>query len=112
MAVLKKVKSATLVEAIVATVLIVIVFVVASLVLNNLVFNTYSKNTHTVENRMNELEYEVQNNTIKLPYEEQYKNWQIEIISETIDSKKELLITATNEKNNKKIIRKHANYQN
>lgn len=112
MALLKRIKSATLVEAIVATVLIVIVFVVASLVLNNLVFNTYSKNTHTVENRMNELEYEVRNNTIKLPYEEQYKNWQIEISSETVDSKKELLIKATNEKNNKKITRKHANYQN
>ena len=34
MVVLKKIKSATLVEALVATILIVIIFVIASLVLN------------------------------------------------------------------------------
>lgn len=112
MVVLKKIKSATLVEAIVATVLIVIVFMVASLILNNLVLNTYSKNTHAVENRINELEYEIQNNTIALPYEEQYKDWQIEISTVRKESEKETVITATNGKDNKKITRHHGNGQN
>ncbi|WP_140487082.1 hypothetical protein [Flavobacterium sp. GSA192] len=112
MAVLKKIKSATLVEAIVATVLIVIVFIVASLILNNLVLNTYSKNTHAVENRLNELEYEIQNKIIELPYEESYKDWQIEISTVSEESEKEIVITATNQKGSKKITRHHGNLQN
>lgn len=115
MDVLKKVKSATLIEAVVATVLIVIVFIVASLVLNNLVLNTYSNNTHAIENRLNELEYDIQNNTVKLPYDEQYKEWQIEIKKEievkATESKVRLIIEAKNEKNNKSILRQHGNFQ-
>lgn len=105
MVVLKKIKSATLVEAIVATVLIVIVFVIASLVLNNLLLNTFSKNTHQVENKLNKLEYEIQNELIKFPYQENYKDWSIKIITQKIQTKEIILIIATNEKNQKKITR-------
>lgn len=112
MDVLKKLKSATLVEAIVATVLIVIVFVVASLILNNLVLNTYSKNTHAVEYRLNELEYEMQNNQIVFPYEEHFKDWEITISKETVDSKTTISIEAKNQNNNKSILRQHGSIQN
>ncbi|SHH87875.1 hypothetical protein [Flavobacterium defluvii] len=95
MVVLKKIKSATLVEAIVATVLVVIIFIVASLILNNLVFNTFSKNTHGIETRINELEYEVQNKVIKLPYQENYKDWNINIELEP-SSKRMFTISAVN----------------
>jgi hypothetical protein len=105
MVVLKKVKSETLVEVIVASILVVIIFMIASLVLNNLVLNTFSKNTHPVENRLNELEYELQNGLIELPYQENYKGWDIMITTEKMDSQKELLIVAINEKNNKKLSR-------
>nr|WP_315247357.1 hypothetical protein [uncultured Flavobacterium sp.] len=108
MAVLKKIKSATLIEALVATVLIVIIFVIASLVLNNLVLNTFSKNTHPVENRINELEYEIQNSLIKIPYQESYKGWEITIDSEnpaTISSKKIINISAVNSTSKKEIIK-------
>jgi hypothetical protein len=105
MVVLKKVKSATLVEVIVASVLIVIMFMIASLVLNNLVLNTFSKNSHPIENRLNELEYELENDLIKLPYNENYKGWDIAIRIEKKDSKMDLLILATNEKNTKEITR-------
>lgn len=103
MVVLKKVKSATLIEALVATVLIVIIFVIASLVLNNLVLNTFSKNTHAIENRMNELEYETQNNRLKLPYQENYKGWDITISLETVLNKKLISISATNGSSKKEI---------
>lgn len=103
MVILKKVKSATLVEAIVATVLVVIIFIIASLILNNLVFNTFSKNTHNVETRINELEYEIQNNTIKLPYQENFKNWDISIELETISTKKVISILAVNNISKKEI---------
>ena len=112
MDVLKKVKSATLVEAIVATVLIVIVFVVASLILNNLVQNTYSKNTHAVENRLNELEYEIENDQIVFPYEEQFKDWDILISKETVGSKTTISIEAKNQSNTKSILRQHESLQN
>lgn len=105
MVILTKVKSETLVEVIVASILVVIIFMIASLVLNNLLLNTFSKNTHPVENRLNELEYELQNGLIKLPYQENYKGWDIMITSEKRDSQKELLIVATNEKNNKELSR-------
>lgn len=103
MVILKKVKSATLVEAIVATILVVIIFIIASLILNNLVFNTFSKNTHNVETRINELEYEIQNNTIKLPYQENFKNWDISIELETISTKKVISISAVNNISKKEI---------
>lgn len=105
MVILKKVKSATLVEVIVASVLIVIIFMIASLILNNLVLNTFSKNMHPIENRLNELEYEIQNDLIKLPYQENFKGWDIAIKTEKTDSKVELIILASNEKNTKEIKR-------
>lgn len=105
MVVLRKIKSATLVEVIVASVLIVIIFMIASLILNNLVLNTFSKNMHPIENRLNQLEYEIQNDLIKLPYEENYKGWGIIITTDKTDSKADLIILAINEKNKKQISR-------
>lgn len=105
MVVLKKIKSATLIEALVATVLIVILFVIASLVLNNLVLNTFSKNTHAIENRINELEYEIQNKIIKLPYQENYKGWDINVALETISSKKTISVIAVNRASKKEILK-------
>lgn len=104
MVVLKKIKSATLVEALVATLLIVIIFVIASLVLNNLVLNTLSKHTHQIEYRLNELEYDLQNHVIKLPYEEEYEGWKISIQKENVQANERISIVASN--NNKEIIRK------
>lgn len=105
MVVLKKLKSATLVEVLVASVLIVIIFMIASLVLNNLVLNTFSQNTHPVEYRLNELEYEIQNGMLKLPYQENYKGWDIEIKLEKKSSKENIVIMATNENNTNEIKR-------
>ena len=106
MALLRKIKSATLIEALVATVLIVILFVIASLILNNLVLNTFSKNTHAIENRINELEYDIQNKIIKVPYTEIYKGWEINATPET-SSSKTINITATNSASKKEIFKQH-----
>lgn len=112
MALLKKIKSATLVEAIVATILVVIIFVIASLVLTNLVLNTFSKNTHPVETRLNELEYQIQNTAIHLPYHENYNGWEIEIKNENFKSQKGVFLSATNENGNKTIERKRIYTEN
>ena len=106
MALLKKIKSATLVEAIVATVLIVIIFSVASLVLNNLIINTFNKNTHQIENRLNELIYDIENNVVKLPYKETYEGWRISVEEDNVNLVRMLNISAASTNNNKEITRK------
>jgi hypothetical protein len=108
MAVLKKLRSATLVEVLVASVLIVIIFVIASLVLNNLVLNTFSQNTHPIEYRLNELEYEIGNGILKLPYQENYKGWNIDIKIEEDTSNDQLMILAAKENSTKEITRQRS----
>ncbi|RTY77499.1 hypothetical protein EKL97_15255 [Flavobacterium sp. LS1P28] len=105
MVVLKKIKSATLVEVIVASVLIIIIFMIASLVLNNLVLNIFSKNTHPIENRLNKLEYELQNGLVKLPYQEKCEDWDITITTNKVDANEELTILAIKENTKKQILR-------
>lgn len=105
MALLKKIRSATLIESLVATVLVVIVFIVASLVLNNLLLNSFSRNTHVVESRIFELEYGRQHNTIILPYNEEFGNWKIELKMEQTESKNILISRAVNKNNGKEIIK-------
>lgn len=79
MVVLKKIKSATLVETIIATVLIMVLFLMASMIINNLFFNTFHQKKELLLNRLDELEYNYINNSIKLPYKEEIDNWDIEI---------------------------------
>jgi Tfp pilus assembly protein PilV len=111
MAVLKKIKSATLIEVLVATVLIVVIFVVASLVLNNLLQNTFSKNTHDIENRLSILDYQIQNKLLNIPYQENYKGWTIEIKETTTnDTNLRLIMTATNKENGKFISKNSIKY--
>jgi len=105
MALLKKIRSATLIEALIATVLIVVVFIIASLVMNNLLLNSFSKNTHAVENRMFELQYRANQNTLLLPYHEEFDNWNIDIKKELVDGKTWQKITALNNQNKKEVIK-------
>jgi len=104
MALLKKVKSATLIETLIATVLIVVVFLIASLVINNLFFNTFHQRREIAETRLNELEYAYINNTIKVPYEEEIQNWNISIIEEK-EPKLHILLIARNKITQKEIRR-------
>lgn len=82
MVILRKIKSATLAEAIVATIIIVIVFAVASLVLNNLLVNSFSKKSYQIEPRMNELMYLASYEKLELPHTEQYGAWDVAVRAE------------------------------
>lgn len=106
MVILKKITSATLVEALVATVIVVIIFAIASLTLNNLVLNSFAKRDHTLEYRLNELEYAICNNKIILPYKEKYEDWNITITEKNDSQSNLVLYVALNEKTNKEIERK------
>lgn len=107
MAVLKKLKSATLIETLVATIIIIIVFMVASLILNNLLQNSFSKKTHTVEARMHEIEYLISHNTIKLPYAEEFGQWRIQAEIEEGVATLWLECTATHKITNKEVRSTH-----
>ncbi len=106
MVVLKKIKSATLIETLVATVLIVIIFMIASLSLNSVFANTVLNNTNTIENHLHQLEYQTDNQMIPVPYNDSMEDWNIEI--EKIEESKTdyLLFTAIHQKTKKTIIRK------
>lgn len=105
---LKRIKSATLLEALVATVLVVVIFVVSSLVINNLLLNSFNNNTTKIENRLYELEYAHQNKLIAIPYSERFENWDITInkIIEPIDDLTTLEIKAQKGQSIKTIIKK------
>lgn len=104
MALLKKVKSATLIETLIATVLIVVVFLIASMVINTLFFNTFHHRKEIAEARLNELEYSYLNKAIQMPYEEEIQNWDI-IITEEKEPKPYILLIATNKITKKELRR-------
>ncbi|HEX8269331.1 MAG TPA: hypothetical protein VF581_05525 [Flavobacterium sp.] len=105
MAKIKKISSATLVEAIVATVLILVIFVIASLVLNNILRNHFASNTHPAETRMNNLEYQIYNSKVAIPYTESAGDWEISIRESESAVGKILILTAVNSITNKEISR-------
>jgi hypothetical protein len=103
MVILRKVKSATLIETLIATVLIVIVFLLSAMIINSIFFNTFHQKKDVVVNRLDELEYNCINKSITLPYQEEYENWTIQIDKKK--NVKELKIIAINKTTGKEIER-------
>jgi predicted PurR-regulated permease PerM len=106
MDVLKKIRSSTLLESLIATVLIVVVFIVSSLTINNLLHNSFNNNTLRIENRLDELEYDLQNGKLNLPYTENFEDWTISITSKTEALNRGLEILANKNSGVKTITRK------
>ncbi|WP_179317225.1 hypothetical protein [Winogradskyella undariae] len=77
MVILKKIKGSTLMETLVATVLIVIIFMMSSMILNNLFSNSIKNNTRDIEAQLLELQYLYENDKLEIPYNEDFKDWQI-----------------------------------
>ncbi len=77
MVILKKIKGATLLEVLTASVLIIIVFMIASLSFNNVFNNQIQRDHSTIENRIKELAYLLEHEGIKLPYAEDFDGWEI-----------------------------------
>ncbi|WP_025741257.1 hypothetical protein [Aquimarina pacifica] len=77
MVVLKKIRGATLVEVLTASVLIIIVFMIASLSFNNVFGNQIQRGQSAIENRIKELQYLYRHEVLKLPYAEDFDGWEI-----------------------------------
>lgn len=91
MVVLKKIRAATLIETLTASVLIIIVFMIASLSFNNIFTNHMKRDQSAIENRVRELEYLYIHDQLKLPYAEDFGVWEIQVIS---DKKTTIIIYA------------------
>ncbi|MEM7087112.1 MAG: hypothetical protein AAF489_13075 [Bacteroidota bacterium] len=79
MALLKKIKGATLIETLIASALIVLVFLVASLSFNNIFGGVSKRNDHKYLNRVKELTYFANHKQLTLPFEEDTPQWTITI---------------------------------
>lgn len=80
MALLKRrLKAASLMESLTATVIIVVVFMIASLSLNNILRNEIRNNSQILRNRVAELMYFIEQNKIVCPFSDQGKYWVITI---------------------------------
>jgi Tfp pilus assembly protein PilV len=101
MAILKRLRGATLMETMVATVLLVVIFMVASLVMNSLVLAGAKANLEPINEKLNTLEYAYQNTNISVPYEEQWKDWLINMTKVNQNNSPIVRITAVHAKNDK-----------
>ncbi|GGG25152.1 hypothetical protein GCM10011344_27290 [Dokdonia pacifica] len=77
----KKIPASTLMETLVATSIILIVFVVASLVLMNTFKSVAERDTFSVQNRLEKLQYLIKHEKITLPYDETYDTYEISIVA-------------------------------
>lgn len=78
-----KLKSATLLETLVATALILVIFLVSGLIINNLAKNTIQNNHQSIENELKRLGYFSKHGKINLPYTSDYHNWNVEVRKNT-----------------------------
>lgn len=101
MALLGKIKASTLMETMVATVLIVIIFMVSSLILNNIFLVSAKGKTQALKNRIRMVEYQVLNEQRKLPYIEEFKHWEIDVIKK-FRGKDSILTTSVRDTNTDK----------
>ncbi len=85
MAILKKIKGATLIEVLTASVLIIIVFMIASFSFNTVLGNQVKRDKSAIENKIKELEYFSIHQKINFPYAEDFDGWEITIVK--IDEK-------------------------
>lgn len=79
MVILKKIKGATLMETMVATVLIVIIFMVASLIMNSLMVAQSKASVQQITDHIKSLEYKYVNGKLQIPNAETWENWEIEL---------------------------------
>jgi len=100
-----RVKASTLMETLVATVLIVVVFMIASMILNNLFSNTIKSNTRTIDAHISELQYLYKNEKLRLPYYDDYKQWEISITSDKSRNQNITVFEAKNPKANQTVLK-------
>lgn len=105
----KKVKSSTLMETLVATVLIVIVFMIASMVLNTLFASSINQNDNQVRQELLQLQYKYEHELLQLPYSDELNQWNITVTQQDFNNRSEVLFLATQMQTNKEVTYKISN---
>ena len=105
----KKVKSSTLMETLVATVLIVIVFMIASMVLNTLFASSINQNDNQVRQELLQLQYKYEHELLQLPYSDELNQWNITVTQQDFNNRLEVLFLATQMQTNKEVTYKILN---
>ena len=77
MVVLKKIRGASLVETLTASVIIVVVFMIASFSFNNVFLNSVKSDDNLLQNRLEEVKYLTAHNKLQLPFFEEVAYWTI-----------------------------------
>ena len=104
-----KTKASSLIEVIVATVIIIIIFAIITLTLNNIIKNTYRAKTNNINNHLNKIVYLYSYGKIKTPFQENYKDWEIQANNEKQNNINYLVFTATHKKTKKEISKRVLN---
>ncbi len=105
----KRVKASSLTEVLTASVIMMIVFGIAVTVLGTLIESLVNKNTQYIENELNEIHYLLEHQQIKIPFEEEMKDWNVTVEKES-DSDF-IIIQAVHLKTKKKVYRKIISYE-
>jgi Tfp pilus assembly protein PilV len=104
MAILKKIKGATLMETLVATVLIVIIFMVASLIMNSLMAAQSKGDVQAITEYIKSLEYNYLNSELRAPYAETWENWEITMVKDKKQGVEIIEVKAIQELSNKQVV--------
>ncbi|PKD18028.1 hypothetical protein APR41_18110 [Salegentibacter salinarum] len=99
MALLKRLKGASLMETLTASVIVVIVFMIANLSFSNIFLSTIKSNSFELENRKQELKYLIRNGKLELPYFGEGAYWN-ESIQQSAQGKY-VILEIINDRNNK-----------
>lgn len=98
-----KVKSSSLIETVVATVIIIVVFTIASLTLTTVMSGITKSNTFKVQNRLDFLFYKIDNEQLELPYEENYDQFTLELFPLDEEDIKSVILKATHKEGKVKL---------
>ncbi len=101
----KKIKAATLVETLVASVLIIVVFSIASIVLNQVVQSKAKANTHHIEQELNRLQYLYSHAQLPAYYKATQGNWTLSIQPVKTTEAASFLMEASHSKTGQKLQR-------
>lgn len=101
-----KVKGASLVETLIASILIMIIFGISITTITNVLERTVKNNTRVIDNELNRLEYLYQNGKLDIPDTQEISGWQIEIGREKEGDLSFVVFSAKNKESQKEKKRK------
>ena len=102
----RKISASTLMETLVATSIILIVFVVASLILMRTFKSVADRDTFSIENRLDKLQYLFKHEKVVLPHNETFGAYEVSIETTKEEELEYIIYTAKKIEQEKPLVRK------